>query len=467
MKKLALAIGLSLTAIISAFDHHDEWKLVVEQTNITAAAVEVTDFYANHNVYYYAVADKGVFLRDSLGTRLLTGESTGEQPLSLQSTSEMQLTYKNNRPEDLYAVSGGKLFVFAIGGDAPRDWQEIGTNQEISITGIISVAEGLLILSEDKKLYTVQDKSIAEVTIPEDVITGFDIVTPMRIGKEALFSDEAPQGAPWILFECSKGFIRKHIILSYPIENSTPVILDKTIQSTSEVLYGSTNDYTPIQAVSKGRKVTIEAYNEYMPTEGIRDIYFPEGTIITDMHVINRDFPVWSPQRIEMYTPVILFITTSIGSYSFGLRELMESDEPLYITEAPDEYLVLNDTIPSKKLINREISLLTGNYQFVINEKGISQYSAPYNDAVISPHDMPTKKGITLNYSANSIELIFPAYQSGTISLITLQGRDIASTSFVGRDRVTLSHGKTLAKGMYILSINSGSRTVQSKVLIK
>lgn len=460
MKKQILALALSVGLL---FADEGQWSMAVEQEGITAAAV-YTSMFEKEATYYYALPNKGIFVSDSSGVKLLTDETSGDQPEELQQTTNLLITGQAKTPSYLYAAGESGVYSMCLKGKGPYTWHSLSADDDLNVSNMVSTNEGVFILTTDNKLYCEEGTSLKEIPISADLIPGFEVVTPVRIGQERLFKDDSGE-FPWLLLECSSGFVRKYMLLSLPLEDGTPTSFGKSLQESSEILYGEEEYFEYVKAISKGSKITLEAYNEYLTHEGIKDIKFPSGTVITDITAFNRAFPVYHDDRLDRFEPSLFIVTTTKGSYSFSLKELMKSDETLTITNDLDPMLCIFDPTPSLQTIYTGIQM-EQRKQFVLNEKGIAVFEMPYVSPVLV-NQTKNNKHTTISLTNKKLSLTFDTEQTGTIALMNLQGRMISSKNIHAQKSVTLSLSDTLAKGVYLMKLQTNQGTVTEKLILE
>lgn len=463
MKTSFLIIGCALS-LLFALDKKDSWTVVLEQENLTTAAVEHSE-HSSTEIFYYAVKEKGVFRKDTLGAKMLTGETDEEQPSELLNTTTMIISNQDILPTYLYAATAEKLFTFGVKGKGPYNWKEVYSAEAVEITEMVATTAGVFVLSADNRLFATTNDTLTEITLPDGAVTGFDIITPMAIGQERLVNSGSGEESAWVLFECSNGFLRQYMLFALPLEDATPISMGKSVQTNSTYLYGETTEFDFVKAITKGYKVDLQAYSQYLPTEGNIDLLFPSGTEISDIVLFDRLFPVFG-NRLETYTPDILCITTSIGSYAIGLRELMEMGKTQATVADLDETIVLFDEIPATKAIHTPVTEFQ-NRQYVINEKGISLYTAPYASAVIPTQANSKMSDMRYSINKQQITLSLDSKESGTLSLLTLKGQKLTAVNFVHSNKVLLPTANNLAKGIYLLKLQTATGVITEKITIQ
>lgn len=461
MKKTALAITLSLSMLFAA--EENQWTQVLEQKEITAAAVKLKEDSNEGHSYYYAVADKGVFLTNPTGTSQLFSTGETSQPEALKNSTTMHLPNQySNSPSTLYVGTTNGLYRYNINGEGPHLWSKVKSEEELKVSSIAS-SEELFVLTEDSRIFVTSADSLIEVVIPDDILPGFDIITPRAIGQEQ-FAAHSPEDQPWILLECSNGFMRKYILFALPLETANPIPMSKNVNQTSQYFYGTNDEFEYAKATSKGNTVTIDVNNEYLPSEGTRNIIFPEGTIITDITAFDRAFPVYEREIDEATT--LFTVTSSIGSYTFNLWKLASSDDDLIITDDIDPTLSVFDSTASTTCIYSGLNGIQ-NQQFVINERGIAVFTVKRPTAITSAKAVTGRSQFTTRVFTSGIELCFPEKQSGVLSLQNLQGKVVAHHTFTQQETVSLPLEASLAKGVYLIKVTSKVQSLAQKITIK
>lgn len=140
--------------------------------------------------------------------------------------------------------------------------------------------------------------------------------------------------------------------------------------------------------------------------------------------------------------------------YNLPLHELTDSE---LITHNPHSAIGYIKTLFDK---NKETL-------FFINEEGIIGVSTEKETAMSTPNLIAPKAPYTITVKAHELFVTLPASSSGTLTLHTLQGRQLLSKDFFRTSTLTIPLAKRFSNGMYLLSITDKNNTFVTKLQVR
>lgn len=445
-----------------AYIHPDKWEQEVTEPNITAAST-VKPYY--ETILFYALKDSGVFAYRN-GESTFLSDSSHElniQPIELKGTTHMASVKSDWGPIVLYASSKDKLFLNTHMGNGGGRWSEITHTEPIHIKEMNCNFYSLLILTEEHKLYSVQGDTLIPCRTPPSLLAQYDSLTPLSIGGEQMLDNPSKQ---WILYEGKRGDIIEKVIATTLSQDSVIIKINDSYNEKCAIAYGKNFELDHVLAVSNENTISLEVFEDPRGERTRRELQFPEGTIITDLGLFDRDFPTTKPNRLECYSSVVLIATTNRGSYALGVRELMTSTEPLEITDNIDSSLCVYDTIPSSKVLYTKSHTMQ-YMQYVLNKKGIGYYIAPIPSALIDTENSSPSASFTFTTTAKRFSLSLKEIQSGSLSLLNIRGQEISTVTFANCKTVSLPKATNLAKGVYLLKLETQSGVITEKIRVE
>lgn len=442
---------LVLTTLFALFaEPLNEWTTYVNKPNITAATVDPNNEYVSSRYNYYYILNKDELFCKSESTDVSI-------PVHLQDDSErtelntINIWGSGNSKKILLGTNTG-LYEQNVKSDNDS-FSLIASTNGISISQTVIVYNWdtptcMYLKSEEKKLYRYTDTTLEEIVPTFDSSSLFENYEVVSLESERHYDDQIISTIFRLYNDQNEKYLQLYL---YPSGESTPQMINKErIDNSSQFLHIENSEVGKLEIISQANKLFVSINKDTIQMDSLFDV----DDTIKDITLLERSLPVAEP-RFKHVGSVISIASTK-GTRIYPTWEFFQLDF-LYDDPNPGTALKIID-LPAKYELQNSV--------FVINEEGISGFTMEVGGASL-PQSQSAQYHSGPQFEHNALSISLHDKQSGTLSLLTLKGQKLTAVNFVHSNKVLLSTTTTLAKGVYLLKLQTESGISTQKVTIQ